>query len=133
MMRALTESIIPALDAKDSLVQEQAGLLLGHINALIQQNGLERQIDHQEATALTDLARELLASAEGGDNTVAAAQKLTAVLAEGSFEDISKAVERLLSMDDASPAFKDAAWKPVLEYSRNAAARGQQWFKPMGF
>lgn len=41
MMRAMTESILPALDPKDSLAQEQAGLMMGHINALLQQAGQE--------------------------------------------------------------------------------------------
>jgi hypothetical protein len=133
MMRALTESILPALDPENSLAQEQAGLLMGHINALIQQQGLEYQVNEQEAEAMTDLAKQLLTIAEGGVNTVAAAERLAAAMKEGNFEELSKSVERLLSMEDGSQAFKDATWKPVLDYSRNAAARGQQWFKPMGF
>jgi len=133
MMRALTESILPALDPKDSLAQEQAGLLMGHINALLQQQGQEHKVEQREQAAITELAEYLLTVVAGGANTTAASQALVAALKGGRFEEISKATERLLGADDARKEFKDAAWKPVLDYSRDAAARGQHWFKPMGF
>ena len=133
MMRAMTESIIPALDTDDSLAQEQAGLLMGHINALIQQQGLEPKVNQQEHQAMTELATFLLSVAEGGENTINARNVLANALQQDCFETLSKAVERLIATEDATPAFKKAAWQPVLDYSKAAAARGQEWFKPMGF
>ena len=34
MLRALQETVIPALDPSDALAREQAGLLVGHLHAL---------------------------------------------------------------------------------------------------
>lgn len=133
MMRALTESILPALDPKDSLAQEQAGLLMGHINALLQQAGQEPVVDAEEQSALAELAHFLLSVAEGGAQTTAAIKALQGALNAGDVAAISLATERLIASPDGTEAFKSAAWEPVLKYSKDAAARGQAWFKPMGF
>lgn len=133
MMRAMTESIQPALAPDNSIAQEQAGLLIGHINALIQQQGLEHQINQQESQSITELARFLLSVAEGGENTTNASTTLSKALEQDCYETLSQAVERLIAADDASPEFKKAAWQPVLTYAKVASERGQAWFKPMGF
>jgi len=133
MMRAMTESILPALDPKDSLAQEQAGLMMGHINALLQQAGQEPSLDSRELQAMEELARFLLSVAAGGPETEAAKTRLSKALEQPVFGELSLAVERLLASADATAAFKSAAWEPVLKYSKEAAARGQEWFKPMGF
>ena len=39
MVRALTEIIIPAIDRDNSLAQEQAGLLIGHLHVLLPPGG----------------------------------------------------------------------------------------------
>lgn len=133
MMRAMSESILPALDPKDSLAQEQAGLLMGHINALLQQAGQEPNINAEERQAMVELAQFLLSLADGGSETEQSKERLAAALENGSDVEISLATERLIAAADATQAFKDAAWAPILKYSKDAAARGQQWFKPMGF
>ena len=133
MMRAMTESILPALDPDDSLAQEQAGLMMGHINALIQQQGQEPVVMVKEQQEMTELATFLLSVAEGGEQTQNASQTLSKTLEQYCHEKVSQAVERLIAAEDATEAFKKAAWQPVLDYSGSAAKRGQQWFKPMGF
>jgi hypothetical protein len=129
----MSESILPALDPKDSLAQEQAGLLMGHINALLQQAGQEPNVNAEERQAMVDLAQFLLSVADGGSETERSKERLAAALENGSDVEISLATERLIAAADATRAFKDAAWAPILKYSKEAAARGQQWFKPMGF
>lgn len=133
MIRALTESIIPAIAPGESLAQEQAGLLLGHINALLQQQGKEHLIDRDGMAAIRDLANFLLTVAEGGNKLERAKLGLNQALEGEDIEAISMATERLISAPDASAAFKRSAWKPTLEYSKKAAASGQKWFAPMRF
>lgn len=133
MMRAITESIIPALDPKDSLAQEQVGLLMGHINALIQQQGRELIVVEKESEEISDLATYLLSVAEGGKNTQKACVELSQALEQDDYEGLSKSVEGLVAVDDASQIFKEATWDAVLDYSKTSAERGRDWFKPMGF
>lgn len=133
MMRAVSENIMPAIDPANSIAQEQAGLLLGHINALIQQQGKEPEIDQQELEALQKLGSALLSSAEGGEQTMQCITNLKQAMEGSCVTTLSLAVENLIIAQDASEAFKSAAWQPVLDYSGDAAARGREWFKPMGF
>ncbi|MBR9913011.1 MAG: hypothetical protein GYB33_21940 [Gammaproteobacteria bacterium] len=133
MLRALAESITPAIDPTDSLALEQAGLLQGHIQALLEQQGQEHRIDQKEFDALRELAKFLLSVAAGGTAFTQAKSNLEQALDGDDAIALSLATERLLSAPDASQAFKQASWTPVLQYARDTAARGQQWFKPMGF
>ena len=41
MIRAVTEVILPAVNPHDSLAQEQAQLLIGHLHALLQHHAHE--------------------------------------------------------------------------------------------
>ncbi|MCB1668245.1 MAG: hypothetical protein KDI24_07790 [Pseudomonadales bacterium] len=133
MMRAMSESILPALDPTDSLAQEQAGLLMGHINALIQQQGKEAEIDQQEYHDLSELAHQLLSIADGGEQTQAAMSEVSKAIKNACRISLSIATEKLIIADDASAAFKAAARQPILDYARLSTNRGQEWFKPMGF
>jgi hypothetical protein len=133
MMRSMTESILPALDPADSLAQEQAKLMMGHIHALMEQQGHEHTVLAHEQQHLATLAEHLVAIAEGGEQTQAALAQVNAGLAEGDSQQLSLATEALVAATDASPSFKQQAWLMVLEYGSAAAARGKAWFEPMGF
>lgn len=133
MLRAMTESILPALDPSDSLAQEQAGLLMGHINALIQQQGKEHEIVEQEYEDLAELADHLLSIAEGGKETLEAKEKITRALDVKSKTALSLAVEQLIIASDVSDTFKKVSRQPILDYAHNSTKRGLDWFKPMGF
>jgi len=133
MLRAMTETIIPALDPGDALAREQAALLQGHIHALLQQQGREPEIDRREIQALNELGHLLLSIVEGGKQTGIACERLSKALTGEDYSELSLSIEQLIAVGDASPAFKNAAWRPVLDYARDATTRGHQWFKPMGF
>ena len=133
MMRSMTESILPALDPQDSLAQEQAKLLMGHIYALIEQQGQEHEVQACETQHLITLAQLLVSDADGGEQTQAALANVNAALAEDNMVTLSLATEKLSAATDASEDFKKLCWHAVLEYSVAAAARGKAWFKPMGF
>lgn len=133
MMRSMTESILPALDPHDSLALEQAKLMIGHLHALLEQQGREQQIQAHEKQHLVTLARLLANHADGGEQTQTALAAVSSALAEDNMTTLSLATERLAAATDASPAFDTLCWSAVLEYATAAAARGKAWFKPMGF
>lgn len=133
MMRSMRETIVPALDPSDSLAQEQAQLMMGHINALIQQQGKERDIHQTEYQAMRDLASALLAVADGGSETLRAQSGVESALQGQDPIALSLAVEQLARTSDASEAFKSQSWQLVLDYAKPAALRAQSWFSPMGF
>lgn len=133
MMRAMTESIIPAIDPANSLAQEQAKLLLGHMDAMIQQQGKESEQEKLELYALTALGAELVSLADGGEHTKACAGAVSSAIEEGNAASLSLAIEQLIIADDSNDTFKEASRVPVLSYAGEATARGREWFKPMGF
>lgn len=133
MLRGMTESILPALDPDDSLAQEQAKLLIGHLHALLQQQGREAIVRRQEEEELLTLARFLLTIAEGGETTAQAIDALQLALAQNEGATVSIATEQLIRCNDASDSFKQRAWEPVLAFGRSSDARGKRWLEPMGF
>ena len=82
MIRALTEVIIPALDPHNSLAQEQARLLIGHLHAALLQMPTANQVTTTEHAALRGLAEALLTTSSGGPLTLAAADQARAALTE---------------------------------------------------
>ena len=134
MMRAMTEVILPAIDPTNSLAQEQARLLLGHLHALALHAAHEGTIDALEETADRALARALLAAAAGGPHTRAAQLALDTAL-PGERRALLQAIEGLLlaSGIDGSPEFQRASQQSVLAQARAAATLGRTWFKTMGF
>ena len=133
MLRSMQQSIIPALDPQDSLAQEQAKLLMGHIMALQGQAGNEAEIIEKEHQSLIVLAKQLLENAHGGVETMRAKSQLESAIVGGDTVALSAAVEKLLCSQDAGDSFKTASWDLTLTYSLTAAQNGREWFKVMGF
>lgn len=135
MIRALTEVIVPAVDAQDSLAREQAQLLLGHLHALLQQHRHEADIDRVERRTLDKLAHDLAEASAGGEATARATTRLRAQPPDTATADIAHAVEALLiaSGEDGSESFQRTSAALVLKHARESAVRGRAWFKPMGF
>lgn len=133
MMRSMQQSILPALDRTDSLAQEQAKLLMGHIQALQVHVGNEQAIDQIEHEKLRELAQQLLGLAEGGENTQDAVLVLNRALQANDPQAVSLSVEALLAAGDASESFRRQSWELTLGYAEQASLRGKDWFRPMGF
>ena len=135
MIRALTESIIPAVDLEDSLACEQANLLLGHLHVLLQHNGLEKRICDIEHADLKLLANALIDASSGGSATAAATTRLRDLPIDADTDTLSHAIEALIidSGIDGSEAFKRASDTLVLEHARESTRRSRIWFKSMGF
>ena len=135
MIRALNETIIPAVDPNDSLAQEQAGLLLGHLHVLLQHHGREQKVCDNEHEALKKLALALIESSDGGDVTEAATKRLRQLVNDGDIDSLSHAVEALIvdAGTDGSEAFKKTCDALVIQHGREATLRSRIWFKSMGF
>ncbi|MGE0487094.1 MAG: hypothetical protein AB7Q81_23280 [Gammaproteobacteria bacterium] len=135
MMRAMSEVIVPAIDADNSLAREQAQLMFGHLNALLRHHTLELRVDAHEDAAARELARALLDAGGGGARTMAARDALTAALAGADADALAHALERLViaAGADGEPALHAASARLVLDHARRQNRLGRAWFKPMGF
>lgn len=133
MIRSVGEIIAPAVGSKDSLAQEQVKLLMGHLNALLVQAGQEPTIENLETRYLSELAEKLISLAKEEDLPENTSIGVSQALQAGDRILLSKAVENLVSSTDTNENFKRRSWDIVLDFGRNAANRGKEWFKPMGF
>ena len=132
MIRAVQESILPAIRDDAPLAKEQAALLMGHLAAMMQQDGREHEVLAREEALLKQLAKELIVAAAGDSALIDAVAAVESALAEGG-STLSFAVERLLSNVDAGEGFKKASTKLTLTYSQDHTNLGRAWFLPMGF
>jgi hypothetical protein len=135
MLRALTQVVIPALDARDALAQEQARLLVGHLHALSLQCAHEARFVALEDRAMRRLGQALLAASGGGPVTRTAAAGVRESLEAPDGFGIGSAIDRLIlaGREDGSPSFRDAVARLTLAHGRAAALRGRSWFAAMGF
>ncbi len=134
LMRAVSEVILPAIDPANSLAQEQARLLLGHLHAISLQLGHEAALVEKDDEAARQLAYVLLASAGGGAHT-GAAQAALALAVNGERHGLLEAIDAfvLASGVDGSEACRESSLRLVLDAARAAAWRGRAWFRAMGF
>ena len=135
MIRALTEVIIPALDPHNSLAQEQARLLIGHLHAALLQMPTANQVTTTEHAALRGLAEALLTTSSGGPLTLAAADQARAALTEDDSTKLTHALEALVlaAVTDGSAEFLASSQHAVLAHAKIVSTLGRTWFKPMGF
>lgn len=141
---ALEHLVLPALANADSIVQEQAGLALGHLKIIAVQLPL---VDSYHQICLAEqlrLGRELLACAEGGETTMAAtallavaAAEATARFGEGTAvrEDrhrVARAISQLViaSSRDGSAAFIAASQEALIAHGLRQSARDRAWYGP---
>ncbi|MGE3771772.1 MAG: hypothetical protein AB7I32_02535 [Gammaproteobacteria bacterium] len=134
LIRAVGEVIVPAIDPSNSLAQEQARLLLGHLHAISLQLGHEAALIARDDDAVRRLARALLASAEGGVHT-RAAQAALADTVDTTRGALLAAIDAfvLASGVDGSDACRQASWRLVLDDARATAWHGRAWFRAMGY
>ena len=135
MIRAMSDIIIPAIDREAPLAQEQAGLLLGHLQVLLQHEGREQQIDKIEHAALEQLAQALLHCCRGGQMTTSAADLIRSLPQDVDTDTLSHAVESLIIQAgiDGAEDFKRDCDELVLDYARQETLRSRVWFKSMNF
>lgn len=135
MLRAMTEVVIPALDAREALAQEQARLVVGHLHALSLQQRHASRCERLETLAMQRLAQDLLGHAAGGPRSLAAASSLRESLASPEAAGLEAAIDLLIaaSGEDGSPAFREAVTRLTLAHAKSASVRARSWFAAMGF
>jgi hypothetical protein len=133
MMRAMTDIILPAIPASESMAQEQSQLLIGHIAALMAQDGRERELVDYNARHLMACATRLLALAESESLSDEKLIDLRAAVAANDTAKVAFALERLMAQCDVSDGFKRESSVLLIQYARQHSVAGRSWFSPMGF
>ena len=143
MVRALTDVVLPAIDPANSLAQEQARLVVGHLMVLAG-HGDEALLDRLELAGECALARALVVVPAGGVASEAARKALSVALeaAAQSVDDVTAArltlragIERLVrtASEDGGEDLRRATWTLVFDHCRRQAERGRAWFAAAGF
>lgn len=133
MMRAMTDIILPAIPASESMAQEQSQLLIGHIAALMAQDGRERELVDYNARHLMACATRLLALAESESLSDEKLIDLRAAVTANDTAKVAFALERLMAQCDVSDGFKRESSVLLIQYARQHSVAGRSWFSPMGF
>lgn len=144
MIRALSDIVLPELSA-GSLAQEQAGLVLGHLQVIRSQFDFSASFERAELASIKVLARELAAAADGGQTTNEAARALadSASAIDGdtpskyraNMEEISNCIENLYRAADVDGEvnFKRKMKLDIIRQSAEWARYQRIWFSSMGF
>lgn len=142
ILQTLEHVIFPAVDPKNSLAQEQCGLVLGQLGMLIRHMPY---FGEYHALCFDDLADTVagLPAHEGGSGSAQASAALREKLAETREEDdpltafhaLGHALEEYLRAlaDDGDPACRKTVEAKALAFSRRQSVRSRAWFKDAGF
>ena len=139
--RALTEVILPAIDAGNSLAIEQTMLAIGHIGMIMGQ--ADNAADYV-AICFVDLAQTMadLPGAVEADTQAAAAALSAALSLPGQGEDgraayrtATGALEYLIRTadGDGNTKFRHELRRRVLAFTKRQAGRERSWFGASGF
>lgn len=142
-LRALTDIILPALPADASLAREQAQLVIGQLAILRGQLDHAPAFEQKELNDLCELAQQISAAVEGGEQSRQAVEQLGTAVAESNegehcrakADRIRSAVDQVLRamFKDGSAEFQRLASLSVLDYEGARSPLDRQWFAPMGF
>lgn len=143
LLRAMQTVVMPALDANNSLAQEQARLVVAHLDMMARQWDKAYLFEVQSLQAMNDLGIALYNSASGGKYTRAAGVKLRGTVEEASLTEprtateaasmirsIGTAVDELIIAitKDGDSVAKSAMQSEVIGYSKVQARKERIWF-----
>lgn len=147
IIKSLETTIMPALDPNNSLANEQAALAVGHLKLLLAQWDNAFLFERQNLQLLAGAAQQLVALADGGEHTMAAADAVATALAaqaNASPENVATLMPLYIGLGDAvdnfiracetdgSDACRAALETVVLDYGQAQAVRERTWFKATG-
>lgn len=147
LVKAMNAIILPAVDPSNDLAKEQASLTLGHLNVLLQQWDKAYVYELGNYVELRQLASQIGAVAEGGEQTRTTCEVLARTLADSPTElpfgseplnQIAKAlgdaIDEVLyaSHEDGTTAYKDKLEEIMLAYGEKQTMRQRVWFKCTG-
>ena len=139
--RALTEVILPAIDAGNSLAIEQTMLAIGHIGMII---GQADNVANYVAICFADLAETMAdLPPAAGPKTATAAEALAAALpmpeqaadCRAAYRTATAALEHLIRTADGEgdTAFRRELHQRVLAFTKRQSRRERSWFGASGF
>ena len=139
IIRAMRDVVSPAIDRDNSLAQEQAALVIGHLQLLAVQWSRTNEYAN---VCLTDLAGALRAlSPEGGPQTMHAATALFAALdctagaREARYKAVMAGADQLIRAADVDGGeeFGKQLRQAMLAFSKRQSLRDRSWFALSGF
>lgn len=141
-VRALSCVVLPALPPEASLAREQLQLVIGHLQITLAQYADAPGFEAEESADFAGLAEELLAIADGGAETMAAAGRLRSTVdarhgippleATAALQQGIDALLLALAADGAAAA-RDRSGALVLDHGTTRAVKDRKWFAMMGF
>ena len=142
VLQTLEHVVFPAVDATNSLAQEQCGLVLAQLRMMI---GHLPWIGAYHALCFEDAAATVAAlpEAHGGPATLAAAANLAAALGEArasgdpqeGFHTLGHGIDALLRAlaEDGAPEYRRTAERAIFAFSNRQTLRARSWFIDAGF
>lgn len=145
MASSITGVIAPALEGRNAFAEEQAALLVGHLQVLRGHEAMVDEFEQLEHNRTRALARDLLAEVDGGEQVDTAVSVLRGLL-EGPVpftmtalraaqDELAAAVTELVRADgvDGTTASVAATTRVVLAYERPHSLRLRSYFAAMGY
>lgn len=143
MAKAVQEVILPAIAPGNDLAREQAQLLIAHLALISQHWRHAHTFDALALDAIKELAKGLVAVAEGGVRTASAAAALSQCLttcldrntdAAAQRAAIAAAIDKLVSAssEDGDQRFRDVMFKAIVDHGAVQAWRDRVWFAGSG-
>lgn len=149
MMKAMQEVVLPAVDPNHSIAQEQARLVLGSLNLILQQVDFAHAFEVVEAREMQSLGKELAALLKANSAPEAAKSIPEINAASAAIEDpltpttalqqINQALRGTIgSLIQAGESSGDAALikqiaQRVLAYAESQLTRERSWIAATGF
>jgi hypothetical protein len=153
MIKAMVDTVLPAVDPLNALAQEQSRLVIGTLMLMADQLPLQFRFDCDELTRMIGFADELGALLEDCTGTVAEAlPALTASTAAGRSllsrpmadpteivavaRAIRAASDHLVDVvftDECARAYRAGVRRVVLDHSRSEIMRDRLWTRSQGF
>lgn len=142
VLQTLEHVIVPAVDEKNSLAQEQCGLVLAQLRMLIEHMP---HFGSYHELCYRDLADSLatLPAHDGGAQSSDAAKSVSAKLSEAeamvdrldAYHLLGHALDDLLRAvrADGAADYRKAVEDCALQFSRRQTLRSRTWFKDSGF
>lgn len=149
-IKALTDTVAPAIDASNKLAVEQLGMVIGILQFVEQRLPLQFQFDCNELARLIGLAAALDGAVEGsqGENATQELRKVAsagALVLDRAKADPAEVLEAVRGLRHACGAVTTAAFgledlavreavsAKVLAYSKEQTLRDRSWLIGLGF
>jgi hypothetical protein len=151
MLKAMTDTVLPAVDPENKLAIEQARLVIGMLRLLATRGPLVARYDRAELRDATLLAKRIRAECRGGSTSGAALAELERARRAGSDNlarvgvDPGEIEQSLIELraalgsaimalsEDGDSASRRAVRRAVLDFAKLEVERARAWLLPQGW